>query len=158
MGLPGPELFLDDHRGVYIPRDFAECVARDFVTGVTDEQYAVLADPESDLYWDVWSEVTDSAMVTTTQGVRYRLYQDGALWLLPEGMEVDDNGRFCWSVGTEFHTTCDSQSLGIARGTLCTVAWSDAERMDLTVPSIDTTIAGVNVAHPDLELASSGQG
>jgi hypothetical protein len=51
MGLYDPELFLDDSLGVYIPRDFAEQIVRERVTGVSDDQYAALADPASDSYW-----------------------------------------------------------------------------------------------------------
>lgn len=87
---PNPELFLDDHRGVYIPRDFAQCVKREQVSNVTPEQYAILENPEHDLYWDVWMEVCDDAVLTSSNGTTYTLYQDGALWLIPDGMEWDD--------------------------------------------------------------------
>jgi hypothetical protein len=92
-------LWLDDHRGVYIPRDFANCFTdrAKFVQGVTDEQWAILEQgPDAEFYWDVWTEVLDNATVTDGKTV-CRLYQDGALWLIPEGMEwSDENEFFVW--------------------------------------------------------------
>lgn len=98
MSKPSPILFLDDHRGIYIPRDFAQCVVRECVSGISDEDYTDLLNPESDTYWDTWQLVVDAAIVT--DGIRYRLYQDGDLWLIPEGMEWDDREGF-WVWPTE---------------------------------------------------------
>lgn len=98
---PDPVLFLDSHRGVYIPRDFAACVDRERVTGVTDKDYADLANPESETYWDTWTSVCGNATLNGSDGVTYRLYQDGALWLIPDGMEWSDEDEwFVWpSIG-----------------------------------------------------------
>lgn len=106
---PDVMLWLDDHRGQYIPRDFALSFAnraRD-VSGVTDEQWAVLergpfggmdsVDGGSDDYWGVWCEVESAAVVTDDNGVKYRIYNDGACWLVPEGMEWnEDEDFFAW--------------------------------------------------------------
>jgi hypothetical protein len=93
MSRPEMMLWLDDHRGVYIPRDFANSFrdrAKD-VAGVTADDWTVLeAGPDHECYWDVWSDVLDCATVTDENGVIYRLHQDGALWLVPEGMEWND--------------------------------------------------------------------
>lgn len=95
-------LFLDDHRGIHIPRDFAACVVRERVTGITDEDYADLANPDSDTYWDTWTSVCDSAKITGTDGVAYSMYQDGALWLIPDGMEWSDkSGFYVWPDATD---------------------------------------------------------
>lgn len=94
---PNPLLWLDDHRGVYIPRDFANCF-RDrakVVEGVSDEDWAILeAGPDHELYWDTWNDVCDTAIVTDENGVKFRLHQDGALWLIPDGMEYDEQNEF----------------------------------------------------------------
>lgn len=85
-------LWLDDHRGQYIPRDFAKCfIDRDRdVSGVNADDWTVLeTGPDHEFYWDVWCEVCDNAIVTM-EGVAYRLHQDGALWLVPKGMEWND--------------------------------------------------------------------
>ena len=93
---PDMLLWLDSNRGVYIPRDFARSFAdRDAsVSGVTSEQWAILEQgpdsPSNESYWDVWSEVLDSAIVTDEKGVKYRVYQDGDCWLIPEGMAYNE--------------------------------------------------------------------
>ena len=92
---PSVVVFLDDHRGRYIPRDFAQVVDRTRVQGVSDEDYADLLDPESETYWDTWATVCDRAVLTGTDGVVYTLYQDGALFLIPQGMEMTD-GTWEW--------------------------------------------------------------
>jgi hypothetical protein len=81
-----PILFLNDARGVYIPRDFATEVRRDCVKDVTAEEWAVLeAGPDHELYWDVWNDVERKASVTDPiTGQVYGLYQRGDLWLVPE--------------------------------------------------------------------------
>lgn len=84
------ELFLSDSRGVYIPRDFAQCVERDKVTGVTDENYIILeAGPDHEWYWEAWEEVLNDAVLTQSDGTVFRLEQDGDLWL------VEAAGEFC---------------------------------------------------------------
>jgi hypothetical protein len=98
---PTPDiiLWLTDARGIYIPRDFATSFTdrdRD-VTGVSAEDWAILENPDHEHYDDTWSDVLDKAIVTDLDGVRYRLHQDGDLWLVPEGMEwLDDKEVFAW--------------------------------------------------------------
>src|SRR5262249_6519309 len=43
---PEPVLFLDDHRGIYIPRDFAEAIDPAYWFGVSQEELGILADPD----------------------------------------------------------------------------------------------------------------
>ncbi len=155
MGQPDPVLFLDDHRGVNIPRDFAACVARDRVSGVTDEQYADLGTPDSETYWDTWSEVCESAVLTGTDGVKYRLYQDGALWLIPDGMEWSDaRGWHIWpqasvAIGDRFIATGPGECF--ETGKVYTVVAVYDGQMDLECPALDTTVAGVQIDDPSLE-------
>lgn len=105
---PQPQLFLSDARGIYIPRDFSECVYRDKVTGITDENYRDLVNGPDDTddfvqaYWEAWQEVLDNARITDADGTVYTLYQDGDLWLVPEGMEWDDRTNwYIWPEETE---------------------------------------------------------
>ena len=97
---PDMLLWLSDARGVYIPRDFATSFAdrAKSVSGVTDEQWAILeAGPDDEFYWDVWTEVEDSAVITDEKGVEYRIHLDGDCWLVPEGMEwSDEEQTFVW--------------------------------------------------------------
>jgi hypothetical protein len=94
---PEPIFWLSDARGIYIPRDFANSFSNRhrIVSGVEADNWAVLdAGPEHELYWDTWSDVCDNAIVTNKNGIKYRLHQDGDLWLIPEGMVWDDNKDF----------------------------------------------------------------
>jgi hypothetical protein len=82
---------LNDARGIFIPRDFTSNVARERVTGVSDEDWAMLeAGPDHVLYWETWDDVLNKAKVTDDNGVQYTLNQDGDLWLIPVGMTWDD--------------------------------------------------------------------
>ena len=82
--------YADSARGIYIPQHFAETIKRDCVTGVSEEQFAILeSGPDTEFYWDVWCEVTDSAIVTNQSGESYTLYQDGDLWLVPSDWQPD---------------------------------------------------------------------
>jgi hypothetical protein len=97
---PEPLLWLSDSRGVYIPRDFACSFnnrSKD-VTGVSEDDWSVLeAGPHgSEYYWEVWQEVCDNATVTDVDGIVYTIYQDGYCWLIPQGMELHDDGHFFW--------------------------------------------------------------
>jgi hypothetical protein len=100
MNKPDVMLWLDDHRGQYIPRDFASSfIDRDkHVSGVSLETWYVLdMGPDHADYWEEWSYVLDNAIVTDEHGVKYTLHQDGALWLIPEGMEYNETeDTFKW--------------------------------------------------------------
>lgn len=80
--LENADLLFDSNRGQYIPQHFAAEIDRTKVEGVTAEQYAILeAGPDNESYWDVWTEVEDSA-VLSVDGKTGRLYQDGDVWIL----------------------------------------------------------------------------
>lgn len=100
MTKPDMICFLNDARGIYIPRDFASAFddRKARVSGVSDDEWEILdAGPEHDSYWDVWCDVCDNAIVTAINGTRYRLHQDGDLFLVPIGMEWDDRrDTFVW--------------------------------------------------------------
>lgn len=93
-------LWLSDARGIYIPQKFAESFSEraKHVSGVTDEQWGVLEQgPDHESYWDVWQEVCDSAVVTDNEGHKFTIRQDGDCWLVPVGMEWnDEQGTFMW--------------------------------------------------------------
>lgn len=95
MPKPNMLLWLSDARGVYIPRDFALSFAdrTKHVTGVSDEEWEILeAGPslENEWYWDTWYEVEQNAIVTDEKNIKYTLLHDGDLWLIPEGMEYNE--------------------------------------------------------------------
>ena len=93
-------LWLSDSRGIYIPRDFAKSfVDRDkHVSGVSAEDWVVLeSGPDNESYWDAWVDVCDNAVVTDEHGHSYTIWQEGDCWLLPRGMEWDNETRcFVW--------------------------------------------------------------
>ena len=75
-------LFASDAHGIYIPQYFAEAIKREFVQGVTDDQWADLGQgPECEHYWDTWETVLNNASVSK-DGQTYSLHQDGDLWLI----------------------------------------------------------------------------
>jgi hypothetical protein len=89
-------LILGDHRGIFIPRDFAQGVLTftsddpfDFdgelipeVSGITVDDLLPLLDPESESYWDTWEHVMNRARYTHRDGRVFTLYQDGDLYLI----------------------------------------------------------------------------
>ena len=96
---PDMMLWLSDARGIYIPRDFATSFAdrAKSVTGVSDEEWEILENPDHEFYWDAWCDVCNRAIVTDDAGIKFRLWQDGDLWLIPDGMEWDDaEETFAW--------------------------------------------------------------
>lgn len=97
---PDMMLWLSDARGVYIPRDFATSFVdrAKNVSGVDAEDWAILeAGPDHEFYWDTWSDVEQNAVITDENGVKYRVYQDGDCWLIPEGMEWnEETDSFEW--------------------------------------------------------------
>ncbi len=84
-------LLFSDARGIYIPRDFARDMDRAALRNVTDEELAILDDPDHESYWDVWSEVLDRARIVDMSGKEWFLYQDGDCWLIEVGAEHRDS-------------------------------------------------------------------
>ena len=99
---PEPMLWLDGARGIYIPQNFAERMNTEaralHVTGVSATDWAVLeAGPDHEWYWDTWADVLDNARVIDELGTVCHVYQDGDVWLVPCGMEWDDEREwFVW--------------------------------------------------------------
>ena len=84
-----PELLFDSNRGQYIPRDFATEI--DYrAMGLTDDDVADLKDPDGEWYWDCWTRVLDNARWTDPHGIVWYLWQDGDVWLVPEGYDDED--------------------------------------------------------------------
>lgn len=84
-------LLFGDHRGIYIPQNFANEMDRTRVAGVSDDDYAILeAGPDHESYWDVWQDVCDYAELTDNDGEQYFIYQDGDCWGIEKGAEFND--------------------------------------------------------------------
>lgn len=77
------DLYASDARGVFIPQHFAESVKREFVHGVSDEDWKTLEEgPDAEWYWDAWSNVLDRAVIKSPDGKEGFLWQDGDLWVI----------------------------------------------------------------------------
>ena len=89
---PEIQLYLSDARGVYLPRDFADDTIRNCVEGVSNEDWQTLKDgPDGEWYWEAWISVCDNAVLTDPiTNVEYRVEQDGDCWLIPVGMEWNE--------------------------------------------------------------------
>jgi hypothetical protein len=89
MKMSGIDLLVSDAMGVYIPQIFARF---DFTnwTGIDQEDIEILLrgpdHPESENYWDAWSMVYINAVHTDPYGNRWRLHQDGDLWIYCEAL------------------------------------------------------------------------
>lgn len=94
--MSGINLLISDHRGVYIPRDYAEMfdfdsTVTDGWAGVKEADLEILrAGPEHELYWDAWDSVLGRAKFTDSKGNDWYLHQDGDLWLYCEALMTDD--------------------------------------------------------------------
>jgi hypothetical protein len=90
VDLSKASLFADSSRGVYIPQYFAENVRREYVSGVSDEDYATLkAGPDHEHYWDAWADVLDNAKIMEPKVGECYLHQDGDLWVVPVEKEEE---------------------------------------------------------------------
>ena len=77
------ELFATDHRGIFIPKDFAQTVNRAMVSGISDDMFEILeAGPDHEAYWDVWNIVLNDAVLTAPDGRVGFLWQDSDLWVI----------------------------------------------------------------------------
>lgn len=89
VDLSKAKLLFSDSWGIYIPQQFAQTVRREYVKGVSDEDYKILeAGPDHEHYWDAWADVCDNAAIEQ-DGVLYHLHQDGDLWLVPVEQEEE---------------------------------------------------------------------
>ena len=104
--MSGIELFLDDHRGVYIPRDFVESIDLSMWEGISAEDADTLrAGPDHEWYWETWDDVMSNAVCTDKNGKKWMLYQDGALWVYCEDlMTLEEKHNFGFDIDTEL---CD---------------------------------------------------
>jgi hypothetical protein len=77
------DLYASDSRGIYIPQYFAESVHREYVKGVSEENWKTLEKgPDAEWYWDAWDNVLSNAKITSPDGKEGYLYQDGDLWVI----------------------------------------------------------------------------
>lgn len=114
--------YADSARGVYIPQHFAETVNRDMLAGVDSDDLDILAaGPGHGDYWETWESVLDNAELTDSDGVTWRLYQDGDLWLIAFDAARDAlNEAIAWQVEYEE----SHQDAGDAYGHMPRESWT----------------------------------
>lgn len=87
--MSGIDLLVSGSHGVYIPQIFAGFNFTNW-SGIDSEDIEVLLrgpdHEESQNYWDVWNDVTISAVHTDTNGNVWRLWQDVELWIYCEAL------------------------------------------------------------------------
>ena len=84
-------LFLDDARGIYLPRDFAESINREYIINrekwENDLDFLARSAPESNFFWDTWQDVLDGLKVKIGRRT-YFFYQDGPVWMIRDNEKV----------------------------------------------------------------------
>lgn len=85
------KLLIDDARGIYIPKNFAENFDLD-EWGINGEEAApLLYGPDHEEYWDAWEDVLRHAEYTDDKGFKWTLYQGGDLFCVREDYEFPEN-------------------------------------------------------------------
>lgn len=77
------EIILGDHRGIYIPRDFAEAIDPDCIKDLDKfkEDLEICKDPDHEHYWEAWQNILDNMEIDLMRNGEYwKLYQDGDLF------------------------------------------------------------------------------
>lgn len=78
-------LFLDECRGISIPRDFAESLKREYIINrekwEDDLNFLAKSSLETDSYWETWQDVLDNLKVKIGRRT-YFFYQDGSVWMI----------------------------------------------------------------------------
>jgi len=93
MDLPdGAMLYLDDLRGVHIPRDFFASTEPDCINWNNADKAWILeqcSNANNDGYWEAWDEFCDKCTLTDPKSRKeYQVFQDAAtgyadVWLIP---------------------------------------------------------------------------
>lgn len=105
-------IVVDGTRGIYAPQSFCEMFNFEDFDGIAKEDWdIVLAGPNAEpaegdtenYYWDAWEEISGNANIvldpatftfhTDEKGrlIRYYIWQDGDIWLVPVGLDPEDN-------------------------------------------------------------------
>ena len=88
-----PYVALNGAHGRYIPQLFCNDITKNECAALNIDWHDVEVcqeGPDTEYYWDSWSQVLDNFKATDDTGINWYLYQDGDLWAYPEGYEFDD--------------------------------------------------------------------
>ena len=87
------QLLIDESNGIYIPRKFYENFDLN-KWGIDINQFTELKDVENEHYWDAWDELIQHAKYVDSNGITWRLYQDGDLFAITEKFIQADSSWF----------------------------------------------------------------
>jgi hypothetical protein len=90
MSINQAECYADSARGIYIPQYVAETIKRDRIK-YFDSWADLEAGPESESYWNSWTEFLDNA--ETDCGGKF--WQDGDLWIIWPDLAIEAVNEFC---------------------------------------------------------------
>lgn len=160
MNKPKPDLVLyaSDRHGINVPKYFAQSVKRTCVKGVDDDEWAILeAGPEHEHYWEVWDSVLSAAEVTDHNGNVYSLYQDGDLWMVPQGMEWNDRrGVWEWPFEGESFTGPACWASYLINGDASGLEDEEREECDRVTEGLGHCVDAIDVgflSRPDYGMA-----
>lgn len=88
--MSGIRLLLDSNRGHHIPKVFVTQFDLSVWENIHPDDVAVLADGESESYWDIWHHILQWATHTDDKGNVWSLYQDGDLWAVCPALMGDE--------------------------------------------------------------------
>ena len=84
-------LFLDDVRWIYLPRDFAKSINREYIINrekwENDLDFLAKSGTGKDGYWETWRDVLDGLKVKIGRRT-YFFYQDGPVWMIRDNEKV----------------------------------------------------------------------
>jgi len=82
------QLLISDASGIYIPQEFA----RSYVVqeaSLDGDMEICAAGPDEEYYWESWENILNHGTIMGTSGKAWTLMQDGDLWAIVEGAEID---------------------------------------------------------------------
>lgn len=91
-------LAVDENRGIYAPQQFINyyggsliCSDNDYnVIDLTLAKDDIISGPDHEFYWDSWDDIINNCHIIDN-GEKYRIYQNGDIWLIPEDMEIPED-------------------------------------------------------------------
>lgn len=90
-------LILSDSHGVYIPKLWADQLTEEDAEDLGVDWQDVLvcqSGPDTELYWEAWQQVLDSALIIDHDGSEWTLFQNGDLWEIRADVELPEDA-FC---------------------------------------------------------------
>jgi len=100
-------LLLDERNGIHIPRCFVQDFDLRAYDNISPQDAITCTDPDNEGYWDAWTSILDNATLTTTEGYKYRLHQDGDLWLYCDELMDDEEYHNFFGVAREIDPEYD---------------------------------------------------